>query len=251
MTTSSTSNFYLVPGEDWKTNLERFSNGAEKTESEVKAQESYDKLNTKGKVLATVACAVAVIAVGILLGIIINPAAYAICIVSVICLGAIVYFSNQDKRYKTNLEHKKQETANVCKAMIEAMWTLRDKIARVSLSLSGIESYEFFSRDNAEDASLNAVQELRQDQNNQVIKEYLSIEDFVKRIAPRHNLYPGRWPWEVQVNEMKTTADKVIYGAASKSILGRTKKSYHYIEKTRDGAYKLHWCIVDGFNFNF
>ncbi len=242
-TLSSTSNFYLVPGEDWKTNLERFSNGAKTTESEVKAQESYDKLNTKGKVLAAVACAVAVIAVGILLGIIINPAAYAICIVSVICLGAIVYFLKQDESYKNDLIEKKQETANVCEAMIKAMWTLRDNIARVSLS--GIESYEYSSRDHAEDASLNAVQELRQNQNNQVTKEYLSIEDFVKRIAPRHNLYPAPWPWEVQVNRMKTSADRVIYGAASKSIPLTSKKSYHYIEKTRDGAYKLHWCVDD------
>ena len=232
-TSSSTSNFYLVPGEDWKTNLERFSNGAEKTESEVKAQEEYDKLNTKGKVLAAVACAVAVIAVGILLGIIINPAAYAICIVSVICLGAIYYFLKQNESYKTDLINKKQETAIVCKSMIKAMQILRNKIAKESLSK--IDSSKFSVWKNAVDASLKAVEELLKDKNNQVTKKYLSIKDFVKRIATDDS-YP------TEHRPMREAARKVIYGAHSNCYA--RSKAYHSIENTNGDTYQLLEHIV-------
>lgn len=196
-------------------------------------------MNTKGKVKAAVACAVAVIAVGILLGIIINPAAYAICIVSVICLGAIYYFLKQDESYVDDLINKKLETTNIYKAMIKAMRILRYKIASESLSKSKISSFAFRFND-AEDASLKAVKELLKDKNNQVTKEYLSIKDFVTRIATP-TYYGNFHNASYTQKDVKNAADQLIYGHASRSInFYSPTKSYHKIEKTLCGhQYKL------------
>ncbi len=247
-TPSFTSNYYLVPREDWKTNLERFSNGAKKTESEVNAQlgNDIDILNTNGKVVGAAALAVATIAVGILLGIIINPAAYAICFVSTIYLGVIVYCLKQDESYKNNLEHTKRETDSICKEMIKAMRILRYKIASESLSKSKISSFaysnEFDSIERAEKFSMYAVEKLLKDENHQVTKDYLSIKDFVKRIATPtyHGAYGAFHNDSYTQQDVKNAADLLIYGYASRSInFNSTTKSYHEIETISFGHYKL------------
>lgn len=116
---------YLTPGQDWKYNLDLLSKGIFKTEEQHRLEEESRELNFEGKKWMVLSGMITSIAVGIILGITLHPAAFTLCAGFFVIYGIGAKLEKQSEACQAKIEQEKGSAATILRNICSYLSTFR------------------------------------------------------------------------------------------------------------------------------